>query len=91
MIFLKQHYNKNQRFIFYIFEVHSKILKYIYLKLKEKFFLVTNSISSHKNLVYNMCLFSSKSCSLFRKYRVSRIFLRNQAYFGFFFGLKKAS
>jgi ribosomal protein S14 len=91
MFYSKRLKNIRLRYNFYKSESYSRALKFLYLKINKNFCFLKEKIAVSKNIIHNMCLYSSKSCSLTREYKVSRIVFREKASVGFFFGLKKAS
>ena len=46
---------------------------------------------SYKSQIKNFCIYSGRSRSVLRHYKVSRIVLRELSSKGYFFGMKKAS
>ena len=55
------------------------------------FFFKTLKKNSFKVRVKNFCILSGRSRGVYRKFRVSRIYLRSIGSAGLFFGIKKAS
>jgi len=89
MIYFKKEKNVKLRLFFNTIETRVRVLKFLHLVLKPPLF--KPSLLHLKNLVYNMCHLSSKSVSMHRYYKISRVTLRESANKGLFFGLRKAS
>src|SRR5689334_7235165 len=97
MVFFKKIKSLKQRKLFYIYELYFKIIKLLLFSLR--FHNINGKILAFKlsrliqtkNQIHNLCIITSKSNSLSRKYKISRHEFRNLVSFGFFFGVKKAS
>ena len=90
-------YNKNYlaRKLYNNKEIEKRLLKILYLNLKRIFFklnfLKENFKMKIPNRFVNLCIVTGRSRSVFTKFKVSRIVLRDLSAKGYFFGLKKAS
>lgn len=90
-------YNKNylERKLYNNKEIEKRLLKILYLNLKMVFFKLKllKKIFKMKipNRFINLCIVTGRSRSVFTKFKVSRIILRDLSAKGCFFGLKKAS
>jgi len=91
MFLKKKNNNIKQRYNFSINEVKYTFFKFLFLALRFKFLFFKFKATIIKNEIYNMCIYSSKSYSIKRKFKVSRIILKEKADLGIFFGLKIAS
>lgn len=90
-------YNKNYlaRKLYNNKEIEKRLLKVVYLNLKKVIFKL-NFLKENFNLKItnrfsNLCIATGRSRSVFTKFKVSRIILRDLSAKGYFFGLKKAS
>lgn len=81
-------------------EVLQKVLKVlsIYNKFQKSSTLVISKLfylsflkNSFKSRVHNYCIITGRARGIYKKFRVSRISLRQLGSEGLFFGLKKAS
>lgn len=91
--------DKNRRNIFSLLEKKKIILNHIInnLKLSENIrnfaYLQLNHISKISTItkIKNRCVLSNRSRAVYRKFKLSRIFLKNYALQGLIMGVKKAS
>lgn len=81
-------------------EIIQKVLKTVKYYCKKNAFISLNlnrvylhtiHKNSFKTRIKNYCILSGRARSVYKKVRISRIFLRKLGAEGFFFGLKKAS
>jgi len=90
-----------QRKVFKLTEIYKNVLQFMLLFLK-KFsqlfcFVIVKlwhkhfSNSSYLCRIKNYCIVTGRSRSVYRQFKVSRIYLRYLGSEGLFFGLKKAS
>jgi len=89
MVYYKREKNRIARISFFIYELYFKLIKLILIKLGTVFIFHRKNWCT--NRLRNICVVSSKMCSLSRYFKVSRIILRQFSNLGYFFGLKKAS
>jgi len=73
-----------------ILSYYSENNSFIALTLN-RFFLTVAIKNSFKTRIKNYCIITGRARGVYKKVRVSRIFLRELGAQGFFFGLKKAS
>jgi len=71
----------------FFFYFNFNLLKLIVLKNNFKLF----SFNYYKTQIGNFCIISGKSRGVHKKFKISRILLRELSAKGYFFGLKKAS
>lgn len=98
---LRRYYNDTKkRNLYKKTEVLQKVLKVLslYNNLKSYSTLVVSKLfylnflkNSFKSRVHNYCIITGRSRGVYRKFRVSRIILRQLGSEGLFFGLKKSS
>jgi ribosomal protein S14 len=92
MLFLKQQKALFQERKIFIKEVYYKLYKLFIIFLQRNKLLGDLILKKKSSLYYrNICIFTSKSKSVSRKLKVSRIMLREVGNKGFFFGLIKLS
>jgi len=77
-------------------ELFQKVLKTVLLYNQQKNLQLalkkTNPLNiGYKNSIKNYCIVSGRSRSVYRKFKVSRIYFRYLGSKGLFFGLRKAS
>lgn len=80
-------------------EIFQRVIKVILLEatqMKFKFMLKQLSTQtlkkkSYKTQIKNFCIFTGRSRSVYKKFKVSRICILKLSCCGYFFGLKKAS
>ena len=61
------------------------LFKYLVLKFLD------NNLSYHFIPIKNFCILTGRSSGVYKKFKISRIVLRELSTKGYFFGLKKAS
>jgi len=91
--------DNTRREIFCHFEVEHIILNYIINNLKFSKDIRELAFDQFKRIfikysvvkIKNRCLFSNRSRSVYKKFKLSRIFLKNFALQGLLIGVKKAS
>ena len=91
--------DKNRRSFYFFLEKKKIILNYIIINLKlskvisEKAYIQLRNISSVSTItkIKNRCVFSNRSRSVYRKFKLSRIFLKKYALQGLLMGMQKAS
>jgi ribosomal protein S14 len=89
----------NKRGLYLKTELIQRVIKILYFSfnvnilyfslLKNNF--LSNSYNNFKTHVKNFCILSGRSRAIHKKFKVSRILLRELSSKGYFFGLKKAS
>lgn len=76
-------------------EIEKRLLKILFLSLKKNLikwkFLKKVFKLKVNNSFTNLCIVTGRSRSIFTKFKISRIILRDLSGKGYFFGLKKAS
>jgi ribosomal protein S14 len=91
--------DKNRRNIFSLLEKKKIILNHIINNLtlssntRSYAYLQLHSISKISTItkIKNRCIFSNRSRAIYRKFKLSRIFLKKYALQGLIMGVKKAS
>ena len=91
--------NIKQRKLYNQSELFQKVLKILFLYIKnsiikliiQKYFLLIFSSNYYKTTIKNFCVFSGRSRSICRKFKVSRIVFKKLGERGLFFGLQKHS
>lgn len=91
--------NLKQRKLYKKTELFQKALKSLFLYIKnttiqliiQKYFLLFFSINFYKTTIKNFCVFSGRSRSIYKKFKVSRIIFKQLGEKGLFFGLQKHS
>ncbi len=91
--------DKNRRNIFLLLEKKKIVLNHIINNLNLSWdtrnfaYLQLNNISKISTItkIKNRCVFSNRSRSIYRKFKLSRIFLKKYALQGLIMGVKKAS
>jgi len=91
---IKIRYNKDRNYIKYV--ISNTLLKDSYLdKVISLKYLFSHSNKNFKNSsitkIKNKCLISGRNRSVFRKFRLSRMFFKNLGVCGYINGLRKAS
>jgi ribosomal protein S14 len=89
----------NKRGLYIKTELIQRVIKTLYFSFKANILyfslLKSNFISdlynNFRTHIKNFCIISGRSRSIHKKFKVSRIFLRELSSKGYFFGLKKAS
>lgn len=100
--FMKKYMNKDRyaRELFSFYEINRRVLKTLYfnqtlanLCLKKSIVLALSKLpkKSSKTYIINRCILTGRARSVYRKYRLSRIKLRELGNFGYIPGLKKSS
>jgi ribosomal protein S14 len=89
----------NKRGLYIKTELIQRVIKILYFSfntnilffslLKSNF--IVNPYNSFKTHIKNFCIVSGRSRAIHKKFKVSRILLRELSSKGYFFGLKKAS
>jgi ribosomal protein S14 len=100
-VFLKKlKSNKVQRYFFLIVEIKLLLLKFILLnKTLFSHYIVENLLESYyynnsdfyKSKINSICILTGRQGSIYRYFRVSRIFLRKFGGSNFIYGLRKSS
>lgn len=80
-------------------EIFQRVIKVIFLEVTQTKFkfmlkqLITQTLkkNSYKTQIKNFCVFSGRSRSVYKKFKMSRIVTLELCCKGYFFGLKKAS
>ena len=91
--------DKNRRSFYFFLEKKKIILNYIINNLKlskdirEQAYIQLRNISSVSTItkIKNRCVLSNRSRSVYRKFKLSRIFLKKYALQGLLMGMQKAS
>ena len=91
--------DKNRRCFYFFLEKKKIILNYIINNLKlskdirEQAYIQLRNISSVSTItkIKNRCVLSNRSRSVYRKFKLSRIFLKKYALQGLLMGMQKAS
>ena len=91
--------DKNRRNIFSLLEKKKIVLNHIInnlnfpLNIRNYAYLQLHDISKISTLtkIKNRCIFSNRSRAIYRKFKLSRIFLKKYALQGLIMGVKKAS
>jgi len=91
---LKVRYNKDKNYIKYI--ISNVLLKDNYLdKTISLKYVLLNTNKNYRNAsitkIKNKCLFSGRNRAVLKKFRLSRMFLKNLGVCGYINGLRKAS
>jgi len=89
----------NRRNIFLLLELERIILKYILTNFKLPLDIRLNAYINFKNVsilstitkIKNRCVLTNRSRSVYRKFKMSRIFFKKLALDGLLIGVKKAS
>ena len=91
--------NRVQRYFFFIIELKFLLLKFILLnakvfsssKVKDLLESLFHRNDFHKTRINSICIITGRFGSVYRYFRISRIFLRKMGGSNFVYGLRKSS
>jgi ribosomal protein S14 len=89
----------NKRGLYTKTELLQRVTKIIYFSFKSNILcfsllksnFISKSYNNFKTHIKNFCIISGRSRAIHKKFKISRIVLRELSNKGYFFGLKKAS